>query len=290
MPTPFKLAIISDEIAEDFGRACEVARELGCEWIELRELWGKNLLHLEAAELAEARRVLAKYELRVAGIASPLFKVDWPGAPASAFSPPRDEFGATFTFAQQPEVLERCLDLARRFAAPRLRCFDFWRLADAGPHRAAINAYLSQAVTAAAADEVDLVLENELACNTATAAEAAATLAAVPGLQMVWDPANAAMAGDDPFPAGYRRLPVNRIGHVHCKNCQPQADQKLVWSPVSQGVVDWAAQLRALHADGYRGMVSLETHWRGAAGAGKVGSAEAATRVCWRELEAAQPS
>lgn len=290
MPTPFKLAIISDEIAPDFGRACEVARELGCEWIELRELWGKNLLHLEAAELGEARRILAKYELRVAGIASPLYKVDWPGAPASAFSPPRDEFGAAFTFAQQPEVLERSLELARRFSAPRLRCFDFWRLADPAPHRDAINEYLRQAVTAAAADEVSLVLENELACNTATAAEAAATLAAVPGLQLVWDPANAAMAGDDAFPAGYRRLPVERIGHVHCKNCQRLTGQQLAWSPVSQGVVDWTAQLRALYADGYRGMVSLETHWRGATGAGNAGSAEAATRICWRELEAAQPA
>lgn len=284
MSTPFQLAIISDEIAQDFGHACEVARELGCEWIELRELWNKNLFHLEAAELAEARRLLAKYELRVTGIASPLFKVDWPGAPVSAFSPPRDEFGAAFSFERQPEVLERGLELARRFSAPRLRCFDFWRLADATPHRAAINARLRQAAQAAAAAEVTLVLENELACNTATAAEAAAVLAAVPELQLVWDPANAAMAGDRAFPEGYRLLPVHRIGHVHCKNCRPQLDGKLAWSPVSAGVVDWRAQLLALYQDGYRGGVSLETHWRGA------GTPEASSRQCFRELEAALPA
>lgn len=281
--SPFQLAIISDELAQDFGRACEVARELGCEWIELRELWNKNLFHLEAAELAEARRLIAKYELRVTGIASPLYKVDWPGAPVSAYSPPRDEFGASFSFERQPEVLERGIELARRFNAPRLRCFDFWRLADPAPHRAAINEMLRQAAEAAAAEDVTLVLENELACNTATAAESAAVLAAVPQIKLVWDPANAAMAGDRPFPEGYRLLPVNRIGHVHCKNCQMQPNGCLSWSPVNDGVVDWAAQLIALYDDGYRGGVSLETHWRGA------GTPEASTRECYRQLEAALP-
>ncbi len=57
------------------------------QWIELRGMWDKNILNLDAKEIAEAQRILKKFELRVTDIASPLFKVDWPGAPKSKFSP-----------------------------------------------------------------------------------------------------------------------------------------------------------------------------------------------------------
>jgi sugar phosphate isomerase/epimerase len=32
---------------------------------------------------------------------------------------------------------------------------------------------------------------------------------------------------------------------------------------MGKGIIDWAGQFRALAKDGYRGTVSLETHWRG---------------------------
>src|ERR1700722_18796000 len=104
--SPFRIAVINDEISQDFGRACEVAaREFGMQWIELRGMWNKNILNLDANEVADARRILEKYGLRVTDIASPLFKVDWKGAPQSKFSQHGD-FRADFTFDQQDEVLE----------------------------------------------------------------------------------------------------------------------------------------------------------------------------------------
>ena len=116
MKSPFRVAVISDEITQDFGRACEIAsREFGMEWIELRGMWGKNLLKLDSKEVQEAQRLLEKYKLRVTDIASPLFKVDWPGAPQSKFGPKRDQFNGEFTFEQQDEVLERSVELAKAF-------------------------------------------------------------------------------------------------------------------------------------------------------------------------------
>jgi hypothetical protein len=47
------------------------------DWIELRGMWSKNIVNLDAREIAEARRILRKYELRVTDIASPLFKCAW---------------------------------------------------------------------------------------------------------------------------------------------------------------------------------------------------------------------
>ena len=94
----FELSVFTDEITHDFGRAVEVAsKELGLGYVELRILWGKNIMALGAEEIAEARRLLEQRRLRVTSIAGPLFKVDWPGAPVSQFSQ-RDKFGADFTF------------------------------------------------------------------------------------------------------------------------------------------------------------------------------------------------
>src|SRR2546423_3421828 len=180
MTSPFRVAVINDEISQDFGHACEVAsKEFGMEWIELRGMWNKNLLKLDAKEVEEARRILEKNKLRVTDIASPLFKVDWPGAPKSKYSPKRDQFKADFTFEQQDEVLERSIQLAKAFQTDRVRFFDFWRLDDQAPYRAAMNEKLRNASETAARKNVIPVLENEAACNTATAAEAAKVLGAV---------------------------------------------------------------------------------------------------------------
>ena len=262
----FKLSVFTDEITHDLGRALEIAsHEFGLGYVELRGMWNKNILTLDSKEIAEARRLLEKFRLRVSSIAGPLFKVDWPGAPVSKFSQ-RDQFGANFTFDQQAEVLERGIELARAFNTDRLRCFDFWRLEDQKPHRAAMDEKLIEAAAKAASRSITLVMENEHACNTATAAEAARTLSAVraSNFKLNWDPGNSAFRGEVPYPDGYRLIPKDRIGHVHCKDVARKPGGGYEWMAMGRGIIDFAGQFRALKADGYRGAVVLETHWRGA--------------------------
>jgi sugar phosphate isomerase/epimerase len=263
----FKLSVINDEITADFGRAAEVAaQEFGLHYIEIRALWGKNIMRLDAKEIAEARRILEKYKLRVSSIASPIFKVDWAGAPLSKFSPRRDQFGADFTFEQQDELLERGLELARVFNVERIRIFDFWRLDDQKSYRAAMDEKLISAAEKAAKRGITLLLENEPSCNTATGAEAARTLEAVrsPNFKLNWDPGNAASVGEIAYPDGYSHLPKARIGYMHCKDVLRAATGKYEWMKMGGGIIDYVAQYRSLKKDGYRGVVSLETHWRGA--------------------------
>jgi L-ribulose-5-phosphate 3-epimerase len=284
MNSPFRIAVINDEVSQDFGHACEViSREFGLEWIELRGMWNKNILHLDAKEVAESRRILEKYKLRVTDIASPLFKVDWPGAPKSEFSPKGAQFGADFTYAQQDEVLERSIELAKAFQTDRVRCFDFWRLEDQAPYRAAMNERLLSAAVAAGKKGVILLLENEPSCNTATGAEAAKTLAEVQSasLMLNWDPGNAASRGEIAYPDGYALLPKERIGHCHCKDVSKRADGKdYEWAAIGRGIIDWTGQFAALKRDGYHFAVSLETHWRGA------GTAEESSRQSWAGMKA----
>jgi L-ribulose-5-phosphate 3-epimerase len=282
---PFRLAVINDEITQDFDRACQIAsQDFGLQWIELRGMWNKNITELDEKQIADAQRILEKYKLRVTDIASPLFKVDWPGAPLSKNSERRDQFHADFAFKQQDALLKHCIEVAKAFKTDRIRCFDFWRLDDQKPYRKAINDKLREAAEVCAKSNMILLLENEMSCNTATGEEAAATLAAIPNKNFMlnWDPGNAGtFPGNTPYPNGYDLLPKDRIGHCHCKDVKRDANGKFEWEPVGGGLIDWVGQFKALQRDGYHHAVSLETHWRGA------GTPEASTRISMKGLKEA---
>jgi sugar phosphate isomerase/epimerase len=281
-PCPFRLAVISDEITQDFEKACQiVSGDFGLQWIELRAMWNKNLTELSDKEVEEACKILAQHKLAVTDIASPLFKTDWPGAPLSKQSDRRDQFYASFDASTQDKLLERCISLAKRFNTDRIRCFDYWRLDDQKPFRAAINAVLMGAAERCSRDNLVLLLENEMSCNTATGEEAAAVMNAIPhkNFMLNWDPGNAAAIGSTPYPKGYELLPKDRIGHCHCKDVVNKPHHKYDWAPVGGGVVDWVGQLEGLKRDGFRYGLSLETHWRGA------GTPEASTRISMEGLK-----
>ena len=278
--SPFRVAVINDEISQDFGHSCEVAaRDFGMNWIELRGMWKKNIVNLDEKEVAEARRILEKFQLKVTDIASPLFKVDWPERPKSKFSEAKS-FGANFNLDQQDEVLERSIEMAKAFGTDRVRCFDFWRIEDQAPYRSAINDKLREAASNAAKKGIILVLENEPSCNTATGAESAKVLEAVKASHFMlnWDPGNAAASGEIPYPDGYKLLPKDRIGHCHCKDAVKKGT-KYDWAPMGGGLIDWAGQFKALKSDGYRFAVSLETHWNGG------GSPEESSRKSWAGMK-----
>ena len=279
LQSPFRVSVINDEISQDFGRACEVAaREFGMHWIELRGMWSKNVVSLDSKEIAEAQRILKKYELQVTDIASPLFKTAWKDDPR-AKDKQQEDFHASFTFDQQREVLDRAIEMTKAFQTDRIRCFDFYRLDDPAPHREAINQTLFEAADTCGKHGLVLLLENDGGLNTATGAEAAKVLNAVqsPHFMLNWDPGNAAANGEKPYPDGYKLLPKDRIGHCHCKDVARQGKDN--WAPMGKGIIDWKGQFRALQRCGYHFAVSLETHWQGG------GTAEESSRQSWAGMQ-----
>jgi sugar phosphate isomerase/epimerase len=289
LKSSFRIAVINDEISQDFDHACSVAaHDFGMTWIELRGMWGKNVMDLDAAQVNEAKAILSKYNLKVTDIASPLFKTDWPGAPRSRYGSKEDLHGAPeVTFKQQDEILERAISLAKQFDTGKVRCFDFWRLDDVTPYRHAIDDKLRSAAEICGKQGILLVLENEFACNTATGRESARTMNAVrtPHLALNWDPGNAVMRNElDAFPVAWELIPKDRIHHCHCKNAIKGAADKTEWAPVDKGYIDWAGQFRALKQIGYHEAVSLETHWHGG------GTPEQSTRISWAGMKTALES
>jgi len=244
-------------------------------------MWNKNVINLDEKETVEVRRLLGKFSLQVTDIASPLFNTDWPGASTSKYSPKTPQFGADYNFAQQGEVLERSIAVAKALGTDRVRCFDFWRLDDPKPFRDAMDGKLRDTAAQVESKKITLLLENEFACNTATGAEAARTLQAVqsPNLMLNWDPGNAAYRAEIAFPDGFGKIPKERIGHMHCKDVVRKADGTYEWAAMGRGIIDYVGQFGALAQGGYSGTMSLETHWKGG------GSAEESSRQSWAGMK-----
>ena len=281
------IAAITDEFSPDLESALEAMQEIGMKAAELRVIWGKNIMDLSDHELERAREITASRGFQVISIASPLFKCVLPNSPPIDIRFQHDVFASKHTFEDQPKLAERAFGIAKKFNARIIRVFSFWRTVQPKECFDGTVHALKQLVERAAGQDLIIGLENEHACNIATAQETARVLNALPhpNLRVVWDPANAYVAGENPFPDGYRLLPPDRIVHIHAKDCHLDGHAP-VWGPLGTRAIDWKGQIAALLHDRYAGYLSLETHWPGPGG-----NKLEASRICgWnlRGLASAQ--
>jgi L-ribulose-5-phosphate 3-epimerase len=285
-PDPiFQVGAITDEFSpDDLDRALEAMSQLGMTFAELRVVNGRNILEHTDAEVDEVRAKVEARGMRVLGIASPVLKCPLPDAPPIAPHIQQDMFSSTFGFDDQPRLARRAFDVAERTGARIVRVFSYWRSIDPDACFERVASALHELADLAASRSLVVGIENEHACNIATGAETARLLAAVdhPALKVIWDPANALVAGEVPYPNGYEQVAVSRIAHVHAKDCTV-TDHVPTFGPLGamgQRAVDWRGQLAALARDGYRGTVSLETHWKGPNGDKFQGSV-----ICGKNLQ-----
>jgi sugar phosphate isomerase/epimerase len=267
MPGHFPLAAITDEFSPDLPTAVRAMLETGMTGAELRTVFGKNIVDLTDEELERAIGMVRGAGLEIISIASPLLKCELPDAPEIDARFQQDSFAAKHQFEDQPRLAARAFEIARRTGARIIRVFSYWRTVRPEECFDRVVQSLRKLADQAAPHGVIIGLENEHACNIATGAETGRLLAALdhPNLKVVWDPANALVSGENPYPEGYAKVPASRIVHVHAKDCRVE-DHKALWQELGEGVVDWPGQVQALVRDGYRGWISLETHWPGPGG------------------------
>jgi L-ribulose-5-phosphate 3-epimerase len=267
MDPKFRIAAITDEFSPDLPTALAAMAAIGMTGAELRVLSGRNIMDLTDAELARVVEQAKAYGIEIISIASPVLKCVLPGAPDIDSRFQQDVFGSKHTFDDQPRLAERAFEIANLTGAKIIRVFSYWRTVKPEKCFDAIVSALADLAEKARKHDLIIGLENEHACNIGTGAESAAILKALdhPNLKLVWDPANALVAGENPFPEGYKLIPPNRIAHVHTKDCHMDG-LKPIWGPLGTRSVDWKGQIDALIADGYTGWLSLETHWPGPGG------------------------
>jgi L-ribulose-5-phosphate 3-epimerase len=258
------IGAITDEFSLDIEVALDAMAKLGMTIAELRLIGERNIIDLTDGEVRRLREQVEGRGMRVLSIASPVLKCVLPDAPPLDERYQQDVFGSAYTIADQPRLAQRAMEIAELTGAKFIRVFSYWRTIAPEQCHDRIVAALRDLADTAGARGLIIGLENEHACNVATGAEAGRILAALdhPALKSIWDPANAFMLGERPFPDGYSKLPAARVAHVHAKDCVIK-DQTTTWGPLGEMDVDWRGQIAALKRDGYAGAISLETHWRG---------------------------
>jgi L-ribulose-5-phosphate 3-epimerase len=282
MPQHFRIAAITDEFSPDLETALGSMAEIGMTGAELRMVFGKNVIDLTDDELDRAIGLVRARGMEIISIASPLLKCVLPDAPEVDARFQQDMFASKHTFVDQPRLTARAFEIARRTGARIIRVFSYWRTVRPEACFERVVEALHGLAGQAAAHDLIIGLENEHACHIATGAETGRLLAAVdhPSLKIVWDPANAMVSGERPFPDGYAKVPPGRIVHVHAKDCTIGENHKSTWVELGTGDIDWTGQIAALARDGYGGWISLETHWGGPGGDKPEGS-----RICGRALK-----
>jgi sugar phosphate isomerase/epimerase len=161
-------------------------------------------------------------------------------------------------------LLDQSFKLAEFFGTRKVRVFSYWRVENPEKVYSHVRDRLAKAADIAGKANIVLVLENEHECNVGTGKELGRVLKDInsPHLRGNWDPGNAVMLGEVPYPDGYRDV-KGLFAHMHIKDAKknPQTG-KVEWAPVGGGMIDWKGQLEAVRKDGYDGTMSLETHYR----------------------------
>jgi len=255
-----RLGVLTDEVSDRYEEALDWVAEQGLAHVEVRVVDGRNAASLSDEAAAEVRRQAEARGLYISAIASPVFKC--------ALDPARPVASGD-TFGQEEESVEvhfaklsRVIELAELMGTKRIRVFSFWREREPERYTEEIVGHLRRAADIASKAGVTLLLENEAACNGGSAREVAELVRAVdsPALRALWDPGNEAHAGKEAYPRGYETIRPY-AAHVHLKDACFGPDGKARCVPLGSGDVPVIAQLKALEADGYEGLFTIETHF-----------------------------
>ncbi len=260
----FVLSAFGDEIADDLATQLEVLKSEGVHNLELRGAWGKNVLDLDAAELARARALLDEHGFGVSAIGSPIGK--------SQIEQPR---------SFEHERLDRAINAARALGTNRIRVFSYFCGENPGQHRDEVLARMRELTERAADAGLILVHENERDIYGDNAERCHDLLASVdsPALRAAFDPANYVQCGVKPMAEAWP-LVKEYVGHIHIKDAV-FADKSV--RPAGQGDGAIPELLATLAERGYQGFVVLEPHLKVAGRSGGY-SGEEGMRVAIQAL------
>lgn len=246
----FKLAVISDEISQDFQTVVNVASEYKLNGVEIRSVWDKPPQALTNDDMSRMKDILDKAGIVVAGIASPFFKCNIDNEQER-----RDHI----------EILRKCINLAQFFGTKIVRGFTFWNTGQTESIWGKILEYYREPVKIVESEGIVIGIENESSTSVSTAKLLVKFINDVDSINVrgIWDPANEVHAedGETPFPDAYNRVKPYMI-HCHAKDAATNAESKIDSVPVGTGVIDWKGQIKDFLDSNYKGYLSLETHWR----------------------------
>ncbi|MFC5649117.1 Gfo/Idh/MocA family oxidoreductase [Paenibacillus solisilvae] len=240
----FQLTGFADEASTDLLEQLNVITELGMNHLELRGLWGKNILELTDEEAERANALIKQHSCKVSSIASPLGK-----------------YSIIDDFKPQLAAAKRAIELAQLFQTPFIRVFSYYipEGSDPADYKQEVIRRMTELAALAEAGNVTLVLENDgggLYAGTDERCLELLQAVSSPALKLAFDPGNFVLSGVRPFDEAYRKLEAY-VAYVHIKDAS--AD-KGMFVPAGAGDAQIAELLDVLSRKETNLFLSVEPH------------------------------
>ena len=238
-----KISAFADEISDDLDVQIENLAANGVGYIELRGVWGKNVMALSEQEIREVKRRAADRGIGFSAIGSPLGKFPLDG-----------------DFQQQLDGVRKAIDYAQILEARYIRMFSFFipEGQDAANYRGQVIDWLGQMITAAEKSTVILAHENEKGIygDTGDRCLDLYTTLQSPSFTGIFDFANFVQCNQHPYADCWRKLRPY-ITYFHIKDAL-LGSGKVV--PAGQGDGDVEKILGEAFASGFDNFLTLEPH------------------------------
>lgn len=237
----FPVSVITDEISQDIEVACQLADKYHLAAIEIRSVEDTAPEKLTDAQIEKILAVAAKYNLQISALCSSVLKCE-PGQEDDA-------------------QIVQAIAVAKKLGCRIIRAFSYF--ASESYDQDALVRKLQTYAKLAAAEGMVLAIENEPSVNASSGEKLAKLLDKVgcDNVGALWDPGNSLYGETEPgYPEGYDHIKKHLI-HVHLKDAVP-CDGETRGVALCKGEADFAGLFRALTKDGYRGYVTLETHYK----------------------------
>lgn len=238
-----KISAFADEISDDLDLQIKTLVENRVGYIELRGVWGKNVLNLSEAELKQVKQRAADAGLGFSAVGSPIGKFPLDG-----------------NFNDQIEALKKAIAAARIIEAPYIRMFSFFIPPQQNPadHRTQVLDWLGRLIQETEPTGIVLAHENEKGIygDTGDRCLDLYTSLRSPAFTAVFDFANFVQCGQRPYQDCWTKL-KNYVRYFHIKDAQLSSGSVV---PAGMGDGDVEIILREALANGFQEFLTLEPH------------------------------
>lgn len=254
------ISYLPDEMTDiSFEESLRIGAELGIRCVEMRSVDGTNCIDLTDEQVESAKKLLDKYGMRVASLATPFFKCSMPGLDHKASGPLHA--AREMTYEENLELISRGVEIAKVFETDAMRLFTFW-YKEGVDYWDTLNEAVKEALSRVEGTGITLGVENEHACMLRTSQDLADAVTRLDSrVKFIYDPGNSARIGHTPTQEEFDVF-ADRIVLVHVKDGHWDAAKgESAADLIGEGAVDWKTELGRIAASPYDGPLTLEPHY-----------------------------
>lgn len=240
----FTVTGFADEISSDLSEQLNELKGLGIRHLEVRGVWGKNVMDLTDDDVAKINGMLKESDIGVSSIASPIGKY-----------PIRDDF------TPQKQAMNRAIELAKQLNTSFIRVFSYYIPEGENPadYRDEVIDRMSQLAQLAEQGGVTMILENDrgglFGDNDDRVLDIVRTVGS-PALKLAFDPGNFVLEKVAPMSQAYGKL-APYIGYIHIKDADLA---KGIFVEAGKGDGQIAELIDRLRQSSFSGFLSIEPH------------------------------